>query len=229
MELPGHSAENVRTYLTSLRSEIDLRIVEHRKLVLLKLAILGAVASFLLTDYRTPESAPAPPADLLGLLIWTVPLIALVFDMLIAGNLRVIRNLGDHIRDNLEPYLTRPTDAPPSLWWEETVASRDKGCYTLLDVFVIWLVTVAAFSYALLWQWSETGAVGWGIISLSSGFFLGTLVSFFTLANALGRLVAVTAFVVGMPGQVWASVRGLPAVLGGWRRAAKGWLGRLLP
>lgn len=89
--------EIVVEYLKSLREEIHLRIREHTRLVWIKIVSLGAIISFLITQSKLLEVYP-----LSSYLVWIIPLAAVIFDMLIAGNLRVINNLGYYIKNYIE-------------------------------------------------------------------------------------------------------------------------------
>jgi uncharacterized protein (UPF0128 family) len=70
-------------YFKSLRDEIHLRIREHTRLVLIKLTVLGAIISFLVATFYGKEPSTSP----LFHLFWIIPTAAIIFDMLIAGNL----------------------------------------------------------------------------------------------------------------------------------------------
>ena len=85
-------------YFKSLREEIHLRIKEHTHLVWIKLVVLGAIISFLIATFYGQESTSSP----IFLTFWIIPVVAIIFDMLIASNLRVINNLGYYIKFYIE-------------------------------------------------------------------------------------------------------------------------------
>lgn len=96
-------------YFKSLREEIHIRITEHTRLVWIKVAVLGGVISFLTTeshDLALPSSPTVTVSPVLYLL-WIIPLLAVVFDVLIAGNVRVINNLGYYIKNYVERHTLR--------------------------------------------------------------------------------------------------------------------------
>lgn len=85
-------------YFKSLRDEMHLRIREHTRLVWIKIVSLGAIISFLMATFygKGPSTSP------LFYLFWIIPVAAVIFDMLIAGNLRVINNLGYYVKNYIE-------------------------------------------------------------------------------------------------------------------------------
>lgn len=91
-------------YFKSLREEIHLRVLEHSRLVWIKVVALAAIISFLIARCHVvpegTESAAASPLD--RYFLWLIPIAASLLDMLIANNLRVINNLGYYIRNYLE-------------------------------------------------------------------------------------------------------------------------------
>lgn len=88
----------VMQYFGTLREEIHLRIKEHTHLVWIKLAVLGGMISFLITKLPDKTASGSP----VYYFVWLIPLTAAMFDLLIAGNLRVIYNLGYYIKNYLE-------------------------------------------------------------------------------------------------------------------------------
>ncbi len=93
-----HSMTVATQYFGTLRDEIHLRIKEHIHLVWIKLAVAGVMFSFMITKFPGKNES----AGSLHYCLWIVPLAAVVFDVLIAGNLRVIYNLGHYIKNYLE-------------------------------------------------------------------------------------------------------------------------------
>lgn len=150
-------------YFKTLREEIHLRLKEHTRLVWLKLASLGAVMSFLVTKDIGPESP-------ILILAWVIPLGAVIFDTLIAGNLRVVHNIGRYVMDYVEKGAYDKSRAaiqqecPPCVefrYWEEAGAHR-KGvwrCYRTRDMFSIWLFSLASLFFAILVRWAHMPSV----------------------------------------------------------------------
>lgn len=91
-------------YFKSLRDEIHLRIREHTRLVWIKLIVLGGIISFLIATFYGKEPSTSP----LFYIFWIIPVAAIIFDMLIAGNLRVINNLGYYIKNYVEGEAFAP-------------------------------------------------------------------------------------------------------------------------
>lgn len=83
-------------YFKSLRDEIHLRIKEHTQLVWIKIITLGFIIY-----YSSIERDKLFKGNLCYF-IWLIPLAAIIFDMLIAGNLRDINNLGHYIKQYIE-------------------------------------------------------------------------------------------------------------------------------
>jgi len=88
----------VLEYLKSLREEIHLRVQKHTRLVWIKVLSLGGITWFLVVDCYGVTKSDSTSEILLSYIAWMVPVIAIVFDMLIASNLRVINNLGSYIK-----------------------------------------------------------------------------------------------------------------------------------
>lgn len=91
-------------YFKLLREEIHLRIQEHTRLVWIKIISLGAAISCLIGKFYKPimENEDFSAISPLLYFVWIIPIAAIVFDMLIAGNQRIITNLGCYIKKYLE-------------------------------------------------------------------------------------------------------------------------------
>jgi len=141
----NNSTEPFLEQYRSLREEIHIRVRQHYQLVSFKVLALGGLLSFFANLAAGPRSesrsltSPAEP-----FLVWVIPAVAVVFDTLIAGNIRAIRNLGVHIKDYVEPVFREA--APTSRWWEGTVASSSprNHCFTITDVLFIWSFTAGS-------------------------------------------------------------------------------------
>ena len=161
----------------SLREEIHIRIRQHTQFVIIKLIALGAVFSFFIEKLNILPSSNIDLTDLSkSIYIWIIPLIALIIDVMVAGNLRAIRNLGVYIMNYVEPVF-RENSHTQTKWWEETVASakRKNQCYRTEDVIYIWLVSFISIIIIGYVRW-KTGftIIDW-IFSISE-FILSILV-----------------------------------------------------
>jgi len=136
-------------YFKSLREEIHIRIREHTRLVWIKIISLGAIISFLMERFYVGGVTVGgeSPTSYLLCLVWIIPLAAVIFDMLIAGNLRDINNLGHYIKKYFEEKAFREyVDVLEFNFWEEAAgqAAPEYRCYTKEDMVVIWLFTLAS-------------------------------------------------------------------------------------
>lgn len=91
-------------YFKLLKEEIHLRIQEHTRLVWIKIISLGAAISCLIGKFYEPIMKNEDFSAMSPLLyfVWIIPIAAIVFDMLIAGNQRIITNLGYYIKKYIE-------------------------------------------------------------------------------------------------------------------------------
>jgi len=144
-------------YFKSLREEIHLRIREHTRLVWIKIVSLGAIISFLMERFYAIGKVGGDLNS--GLyFVWIIPLAAVIFDFLIAGNLRVIYNLGPYIKKYMEEIgfrkYTNIPKPPEFKFWEEGIAQapeqRECHCYTVLDMIVIWVFTFASWAFSVV-------------------------------------------------------------------------------
>lgn len=140
-------------YFKSLREEIHLRIREHTRLVWIKIVSLGAIISFLMEKFYAIGKVGGDLNS--GLyFVWIIPLAAVIFDFLIAGNLRVIYNLGPYIRKYMEEKGFRKyVDIPEFKFWEEGVATGlrpEYHCYTVPDMIIIWGFTLASWAFSVV-------------------------------------------------------------------------------
>lgn len=141
-------------YFKSLRIEIHLRIIEHTRLIYFKLLSIGIIIWFLMERFYTGKipyelSSPWP------YFFWIVPMTAIIFDLLIAGNMRDINNLGHYIKDYFEKKSFRKyLNDPEFRFWEECVAQADTKyhCYTVTEMSVIWLFSFVSFLFSIILQ-----------------------------------------------------------------------------
>ncbi|HUU15875.1 MAG TPA: hypothetical protein VMW72_01895 [Sedimentisphaerales bacterium] len=191
-------------YFKLLKEEIHIRIQEHTRLVWIKIISLGAAISCLIGKFYEPIIEKKDLSDISSLLyfVWIIPIAAIVFDMLIAGNQRVIMNLGYYIKkyiengafaefkkyieltppkptknkytllekvmhpltlqtERLKEWLkkreelkSKPQSEPQFKYWEEAAAQAKLiyHCYTVEDVFGIWVLTLASYIFSLVFR-----------------------------------------------------------------------------
>lgn len=84
-------------YFKEMRAEINLRIRIHTNYVAAKIVSCGAIISFLLTNQIAP--------DLKLLSLPLAPVISMLYDVMIAKNIRIIQKIGIFIRDKLETQM----------------------------------------------------------------------------------------------------------------------------
>jgi hypothetical protein len=105
-------------YFKELRNEMHLRIQNHNKLVATKVATCGALLSFLFIQF--PESKLLDEnIKLYGFIL--VPIIAMLYDVMIAKNVYSIHRIGLFIRDKIEEE-----HFPFMKLWEKYVGQRKK-------------------------------------------------------------------------------------------------------
>ena len=144
-------------YFKSLREEIHLRIREHTRLVWIKIVSLGAIISFLMERFYAIGKVGGDPNN--GLyFVWIIPSAAVIFDFLIAGNLRTIYNLGAYIKRYMERMAFKEyVDIQGLKFWEEGVAQapeqREYHCYTVPDMIIIWSFTLASWAFSVVLRW----------------------------------------------------------------------------
>lgn len=142
-------------YFKSLREEIHLRIREHTRLVWIKIVFLGAIISFLMERFYAIETAGGCLNS--GLyFVWIIPLVAVIFDFLIAGNLRVTSNLGPYIKRYMEEKGFRKyVGIPEFRFWEDIATGLDPKyhCYTVPDMIIIWAFTLASWAFSVVLRW----------------------------------------------------------------------------
>ena len=92
----------------TLREEIHLRVKQHTQMVIFKVISLGAAVSFIVEKVIFPAEIPSGSSlsvDTIQYYVWLIPLLAVVFDTLIAGNLRSMYNVGPYIKKYIEPLF----------------------------------------------------------------------------------------------------------------------------
>jgi hypothetical protein len=141
--LDAFKREFLLEYFRRMREEIDLRTRMHSQYVTAKIVACGALLSFLLTTQLKDE------VRLLGLPL--VPVVAMLYDVMIARNIGVTHKLGVFIRDQLEPLV------PEVVLWEKywgQKSPRARG-YGLPDVLLLSLFTVGTILVSLVFYWRQ--------------------------------------------------------------------------
>ncbi len=118
-------------YFKEMRTEINHRVTTHSNFVIFKIASSGAILSFLLTT----ESK----GKLIAYGVLIVPLIAMLYDIMIAKNVRNIHRIAVFIRESLEEEVGKDLKL-----WEEHTGQRDGGsrCYGAGDVLYLSMFTL---------------------------------------------------------------------------------------
>ena len=129
-------------YFKEMRTEINLRIKNHSSLVWAKIVSTGLLMSFLLVQNIDPR------VKLSGLAF--VPVIAILYDIMIAQNLRAMHKIGHFIRNQLEDVLF-----PDYELWENYAGQRSlkERNYGPVDIFLLITFTFGTMliTFYLLW------------------------------------------------------------------------------
>ncbi|NOT04910.1 MAG: hypothetical protein HOP27_09970 [Anaerolineales bacterium] len=129
-------------YFKEMRTEINLRIKNHSSLVWAKVVTTGALMSFLLAQNIDPKIRIG------GLIL--VPVIAILYDIMIAQNLKTMHKIGHFIRDQLENVLF-----PDFELWENYAGQKniEERNYGLVDIFLLLTFTFGTMliTFYILW------------------------------------------------------------------------------
>ena len=117
-------------YFKAMREEIALRIRTHTNYVAAKIVTSGALLGFLLTTNLSDDII-----RILGLPV--VPIISMLYDVMIAKNIRNIHKVALFIRDNLESKVSSIE------LWEEFSGQKDPKIrgYGVPDIIFLSLFT----------------------------------------------------------------------------------------
>ncbi len=156
-------------YFKEMRREINLRIGNHSSLVWAKILTTGAVMGFLITQNVSPD------VKTYGFIL--VPIVAILYDVMIAQNIKAIHSIGIFIRDNIENILF-----PNFTLWEKYGGQHDpnRRNYGGVDIFLLSLFTFGTMvaSFYMLWTGGYTQlAIVYGIVLIAA--FIG-VVTFMT-------------------------------------------------
>lgn len=173
-------------YFRYLREEINLRITRHSYLVVYKLIAIGAILAFVLETQEMPFDLVSVVEDT-QYIIWAVPLISVIFDMIILGNLRVVANIGIYMREYYEEdVLDKWKKKDPILksfeFWESCGAHEKTKwrCYTPFDMIVICSITFFSI-FLLLTAYTFLLSANPGNIHYFANVVVGIIISWLSL------------------------------------------------
>lgn len=145
--------EIINEQYKTLREEVHLRIKQHTQLVTFKLVSLGAVFAYITKSYIDYKTTDSSVELFSNYFIWIVPFIAIVFDFMIAGNLRALYNIGPYIKKFIEPFFKEFTSADIKFWEEKVASNKSKYAgYTVVDLIVIWIVSFMSLFVVYLFR-----------------------------------------------------------------------------
>jgi len=131
-------------YFKEMRTEINLRIKNHSSLVWAKIVTTGALMSFLLAQNIDPNIK-------IGGLAF-VPVIAILYDIMIAQNLRAIHRIGHFIRDNIENALFTDFELWENYAGQKNVRDRNYGP---VDIFMLSIFTLGTMLITVFLLWVQ--------------------------------------------------------------------------
>ena len=144
-------------YFKEMRAEINMRITTHTTLVTAKIFSVGAMLAFMIANLTDQNKKSV----IFGFLL--LPIIAMLYDIMIAKNIHNIHKIGMFIRDILEEKLYKIE------MWEHYAGQLNPKtrCYGLADILFLGLFTfgtIVVASYLLYVNGSErigviTGAI----------------------------------------------------------------------
>ncbi len=131
-------------YFKEMRTEINLRVKNHSSLVWAKIVTTGALMSFLLAQNLDTY------VKISGLAF--VPIIAILYDIMIAQNLRAIHRIGLFIRDNIEKVLFADFEL-----WESYAGQKDPKDrnYGSVDIFLLSIFTLGTMMTSVFLLWNQ--------------------------------------------------------------------------
>jgi len=145
-------------YFKEMRTEINLRIKNHSSLVWSKIISTGVLISFLLGQNIDSN------IKISGLAL--VPVIAILYDIMIAQNLRAIHRIGHFIRDQLENVLFPDFELWETYAGQKNIKVRNYGA---VDIFLLISFTFGTMliTFYLLWiQGNNQLALLFAVISI---------------------------------------------------------------
>ena len=154
-------------YFKEMRSEINLRISSHNTLVATKVVTCGALLGFLLTKKIDPRLTTY------GFLL--VPIISMLYDIMIAKNIRCVHRIGTFIRDVVEKTLLPNIELWEKFAGQKDISVRNYGKVDILFLAIFTFATVV-FSVAVFWiNGMKYESIIYGIILFCFQLFVITL------------------------------------------------------
>jgi hypothetical protein len=159
-------------YFKEMRSEINLRINNHSNLVWAKVITTGALMSFLIAQSIDSK------VRLYGFAF--IPIISILYDVMIAQNVKSIHRIGLFIRDNIEDVLF-----PDRTLWEKYGGQRDSQDrnYGPVDIFLLSLFTFGTMVVSIFLTWNA----GYPNLAILTGIVF--LVSFVLLVQFMSQYI----------------------------------------
>jgi len=129
-------------YFKEMRTEINLRIKNHSSLVWAKVVSTGVLMSFLLAQNINPK------IRITGFVL--VPVISVLYDIMIAQNLRAMHKIGHFVRDRLENVLFPDFELWENYAGQKNIKERNYGS---VDIFLLMTFTFGTMltTFYLLW------------------------------------------------------------------------------
>jgi len=131
-------------YFKEMRTEINLRIKNHSALVWAKVVTTGALMSFLLAQSIDPT------IRISGLAF--APIISILYDIMIAQNLRAIHRIGHFIRDNIENELFADFELWENYGGQRSIKDRNYGS---VDIFMLSTFTLGTMLTTVFLLWMQ--------------------------------------------------------------------------
>jgi hypothetical protein len=151
-------------YFKEMRAEINLRINNHSSLVWAKVVTTGALMSFLLTQNIDPNIK-------IGGLAFA-PIIAILYDIMIAKNLKEIHKIGHFIRDQIENVVFTDLELWENYSGQSSIQDRN---YDSVDIFMLSAFTLGTMLTTVYLLWTQ------GQSKLAVTIFVVSLVVFIFL------------------------------------------------
>jgi hypothetical protein len=142
--LSDYQRQFLLEYFKEMRAEINLRIKNHTNLVWAKIITSGALMSFLLVQKIDPY------IKISGFVF--IPVISILYDIMIAQNLKTIHRIGHFIRDKIEDALF-----PNLELWEKYAGQKDPKDrnYGPLDIFLLSTFTLGTMTISVFLLWNQ--------------------------------------------------------------------------
>jgi hypothetical protein len=159
-------------YFKEMRAEINLRIKNHSSLVWAKVVTTGALMSFLLAQEVEAN------IKISGLAF--APAIAILYDIMIAQNLRAVHRIGHFIRDNIENVLFTDFELWENYAGQKSIKERNYGS---VDIFMLSTFTLGTMLTTVFLLWIQ------GYIMLAVIIAIVSLIVFILLYSFMSRYI----------------------------------------